>query len=108
MLDSLVSTLSAETVNSFTRNGKKPVEDELSVDEVIRCLEMQVGWPPNEKKRVVPVEEGGSLLDLSTPGTPGRYGYESVLVDADPTAAWEIGLFGSAYAFVAGSGGVAG
>jgi phosphatidylserine decarboxylase len=75
MLDSLGSTLSAETVNSFfTRNGKKPVEDELTVDEAIRCLEMQVGRPPNEKKRVVPVEEGGSLLDLSTPGTPGGSG----------------------------------
>ena len=71
MLDSLGSTLSSETVDSFTRNGKKPVEDELTVDEAIRCLEMQVGRPPNEKKRVVPVEEGGSLLDLSTPGTPG-------------------------------------
>jgi phosphatidylserine decarboxylase len=32
MLDSLGSTLSAETVNSFfTCNGKKPVEDELTV-----------------------------------------------------------------------------
>jgi hypothetical protein len=29
---------------------------------------------PNEKKRVVPVEEGGSLLDLSSPGTPGGSG----------------------------------
>jgi hypothetical protein len=75
MLDSLGSTLSSETVNSFfTRNGKKPVEDELTVDEAIRCLEMQVGRPPNEKKRVIPVEEGGSLLDLSTPGMPGGSG----------------------------------
>jgi phosphatidylserine decarboxylase len=73
VLDSLGSTLSAETVNSFTRNGKKPVERELTVDEAIRCLEMQVERPPNENK-VVPVEEGGSLLDLSTPGTPGGSG----------------------------------
>jgi phosphatidylserine decarboxylase len=74
MLDSLGSTLS-ETVNSFfTHNGKKPVEDELTVDEAIQCLEMQVGQPTNEKKRVVPAEEGGSLLDLSTPGTPGGSG----------------------------------
>ena len=72
MLDSLGSTLSSKTVNSFfTCNGKKPVEDELTVDEVIPCPEMRVGWPPNEKKRVVPVEEG---LDLSSPGTPGRMG----------------------------------
>jgi hypothetical protein len=32
MFDSLRSTLSTETVNSFfTHNGKKPVEDELTV-----------------------------------------------------------------------------
>ena len=48
MLDSLGSTLSAETVNSFTRNGKKLVEVELTVDEAIRCLEMQVGRPAPE------------------------------------------------------------
>jgi phosphatidylserine decarboxylase len=55
-------------------HGKKPVEDELTVDEAIRCLEMQVERPPNEKKRVIPAEEGGSLLDLSSPGTPGGSG----------------------------------
>jgi hypothetical protein len=39
MLDFLGSTLSAETPNSFfMRNGKKPVEDKLTVR-----------WPPNEK-----------------------------------------------------------
>jgi phosphatidylserine decarboxylase len=76
MLDSLESTPSAETVNSFfTRNGKKPVEDELTVDEAIRCLEMQVGRPLSEKKRVVvPAEEGGSILDSSTSGTQGGMG----------------------------------
>jgi phosphatidylserine decarboxylase len=73
MLDSLGSTLPAETVNSFTRDGKKRVKDELTVYEAMRCLEMQVRRPPNEK-RVVPVEGGGSLLDLSTPGTPGGSG----------------------------------
>jgi phosphatidylserine decarboxylase len=51
MLDSLGSTLSAEIDNSFfTRNGKKPVEDELTVDEAIWCLEMRVGRPPNEMR----------------------------------------------------------
>jgi hypothetical protein len=62
MLDSLGSTPSAETVNSITRNGKKLVEDEFTVDEAIRCLEMQVGQPPNEKNRVVPVDERGRPL----------------------------------------------
>jgi phosphatidylserine decarboxylase len=76
MLDSLGSTLFTETVNFFFMcNGKKPVEDELTVDRAIQCLEMQVGRPPNEKKRVVvPAEEGGSILDLSTFGTPGGIG----------------------------------
>jgi hypothetical protein len=39
MLDSLRSTLSTKTVNSFTCNGKKPFEDELTVHEAIWCLE---------------------------------------------------------------------
>jgi hypothetical protein len=63
IVDSLGSSLSAENVNSFTRNGKKPVEDELAVDEAIQCLETQVGRPPNEKKRVVAVGKWGLLLD---------------------------------------------
>ena len=32
MLDSLECTVSRETVNSLACNGKKPVEDELTVD----------------------------------------------------------------------------
>ncbi|KAF7974470.1 hypothetical protein HWV62_12116 [Athelia sp. TMB] len=36
MLDSLGSTLSAETISSFfTRNGKRPTEDELTIDEAV-------------------------------------------------------------------------
>jgi phosphatidylserine decarboxylase len=62
MLDSLGSTPSTETVNSITRNGKKLVEDKFTVNEAIQCLEMQVSQPQNEKKRVVPVEEGGRFL----------------------------------------------
>ena len=68
VLDSLGSTLSTKMVNSFTCNGKKLVEDDLTVHEAIRCLEMRVGWPPNEK-RVVPVVERGSLLHWNRPGT---------------------------------------
>jgi phosphatidylserine decarboxylase len=68
MLDSLGSTLSAETVNSFfTRNGKKPQEDELTVAEIIQCLETEVGRPTNEKKRIYPDD---NLLDYSCPPTP--------------------------------------
>jgi phosphatidylserine decarboxylase len=68
MLDSLGSTLSAETINSFfTRNGKKPQEDELTFSETIQCLETEVGRPTNEKKRIYPDD---NLLDYSTPPTP--------------------------------------
>ena len=83
-------------------------EDELTVDGAIRCLEMQVGRPPNEKKRVVSAEEGGSTLDWTTSGTPGGMSIVRSLVDAGTATAWEVGVFRSAYAFVGGSGCAAG
>lgn len=68
MLDSLGSTLSAETVNSFfTRNGKKPQEEDLTIAEAIQCLETEVGRPSNEKRRIGPDD---NLLDNSSPPTP--------------------------------------
>ncbi|KAF7971904.1 hypothetical protein HWV62_19467 [Athelia sp. TMB] len=69
MLDSLGSTLSAETVSSFfTRNGKRPTEDELTIDEAVVCLETEIGRPREEKKRISPDDV---LLDYSAPATPG-------------------------------------
>lgn len=69
MLDSLGSTLSPETVASFfTRNGKKPEQDELTIDEAVICLETEVGRPREEKKRV---SLDDMLLDYSAPTTPG-------------------------------------
>ena len=68
MLDSLGSTLSAETVNSFfTRHGKKPQEDELTISEAVQCLETEVRRPTNEKKLIISEDH---LLDYSTPPTP--------------------------------------
>ncbi|KZT00919.1 uncharacterized protein LAESUDRAFT_816191 [Laetiporus sulphureus 93-53] len=68
MLDSLGSTLSRETVDSFfTRFGKKPREDLLTVDEAIQCLETEICRPRSEKKLVNPDE---SAFDTSTPVTP--------------------------------------
>jgi len=68
MLDSLGSTLSAETVNSFfIRNGKKPQEDELTTSEVVQCLETEIGRPTDEKKRINPED---NILDYSMPPTP--------------------------------------
>ncbi|PCH39320.1 hypothetical protein WOLCODRAFT_110643 [Wolfiporia cocos MD-104 SS10] len=68
MLDSLGSTLSRETVNSFfTRFGKKPREDSLTVNEAIQCLETELSRPRSEKKLVDPEDSG---LDPSAPVTP--------------------------------------
>jgi phosphatidylserine decarboxylase len=62
ILNSLGSILPAETVNSFTRNGKKPVEDELTVDEAFRCLEMPVWRPPMRRRGSFPLKKGGRSL----------------------------------------------
>jgi len=60
MLDSLSSALYAETINSFfTRREKKPQEDELTIDETVRCLETEVGRPAHEKTRI----NIGDMLD---------------------------------------------
>ncbi|KAJ7737768.1 phosphatidylserine decarboxylase-domain-containing protein [Mycena maculata] len=58
MLDSLGSTLTAGTVDSFfTRFGKDPRRDDLSVEEAIRCLETELLRPESERRRVD--DEGG-------------------------------------------------
>lgn len=68
MLDSLGSTLTRSTVNSFfTRHGKKPHEDDLTVAEAIQCLETELGRPDSEKKRL---DADDSLPDTSVSATP--------------------------------------
>jgi len=53
MLDSLGSTLSGQTIDTFfTRHRKRPAEDELTFEETIQCLETELGRPTHEKKRV--------------------------------------------------------
>ncbi|KAF7337169.1 Phosphatidylserine decarboxylase proenzyme 2 [Mycena venus] len=53
MLDSLGSTLTGSTVDSFfTRFGKDPRSDDLTIEEAIRCLETEVLRPQSERKRV--------------------------------------------------------
>jgi phosphatidylserine decarboxylase len=60
MLDSLGSTLSTETIDSFfTRWGKNPRTDELTFPETIRCLETEICRPNSEKKRINPFENEG-------------------------------------------------
>ena len=53
MLDSLGSTLSRSTIDSFfTRHGKPPSTGELTIEEAVDCLEEEVSRPVNQKKRV--------------------------------------------------------
>jgi phosphatidylserine decarboxylase len=63
MLDSLGSTLSKATVKTFfERNGKDSNEHELSIDEMIQCLEKEVSRPRSERKSInldEPVMESG-------------------------------------------------
>ncbi|KAJ7198252.1 phosphatidylserine decarboxylase-domain-containing protein [Mycena pura] len=77
MLDSLGSTLSASTVDSFfTRFGKDPQRDDLTTEEAIRCLETEVLRPESERRRLDEEENGvaatGSSVSPSpAPGTAG-------------------------------------
>ena len=53
MLDSLGSTLTRSTVSSFfTRFGKRPHHDDITIDQAIQCLETELGRPSSEKKRL--------------------------------------------------------
>ncbi|GAA6057046.1 hypothetical protein JCM3770_005225 [Rhodotorula araucariae] len=66
MLDSLGSTLTKETLDSFfTRNGKT-IEDELTVEEVVLCLEEEVRKPKDQRHHV---DDGGDT-GMETPAGP--------------------------------------
>ena len=80
MLDSLGSTLSMETIDSFfTRWNKNPQTDELIFPEAIQCLETEICRPTSEKKRIRPSEnedrerELGTGTENSTPHTPNLH-----------------------------------
>ncbi|KAG0700175.1 phosphatidylserine decarboxylase-domain-containing protein [Suillus ampliporus] len=76
MLDSLGSTLSAQTIDSFfTRHRKRPAEDELTFEESIQCLETELGRPACEKKRIDTMDsfmDRDSSASASEPITPGE------------------------------------
>jgi phosphatidylserine decarboxylase len=81
MLDSLGSTLSTETIDTFfTRWGKNPRTDELTIPEAIQCLETEIYRPTSEKKRIPQSEserrerELGTGTENSTPHTPNLQG----------------------------------
>lgn len=78
MLDSLGSTLSRQTVDSFfTRFGKRPHDDVITTNEAIQCLETELCRPTSEKKLL----DLDDPLDTSVPVTP------SALSTAEPHAA---------------------
>jgi phosphatidylserine decarboxylase len=53
MLESLGSTLSASTVDSFFASYEKhPTRDELTISEAVQCLEEELSRPEEERKRV--------------------------------------------------------
>jgi len=85
MLDSLGSTLTRSTVASFfTRYGKKPHEDEISMEQAVMCLEAELGRPDSEKKRL---DADDAMNDSSVSATPvmfvaGQRG-EEVPLDLD-------------------------
>ena len=79
MLDSLGSTLSKETIDSFfTRYDKRPLEDEITIDEAIVCLEEELGRPQSEKKHLDESEDP-SAPDTSSTATPALQGIQGVV-----------------------------
>ncbi|CAK5268726.1 unnamed protein product [Mycena citricolor] len=81
MLDSLGSTLSSDTVDSFfTRFGKDPVRDELSVEQAIRCLESEVLRPESERRRV---DDEGQVAGVVTSAGSSPSGGEMQLGELD-------------------------
>jgi phosphatidylserine decarboxylase len=74
MLDSLGSTLSAETIDAFfTARGKDPATDELTVAEAVQSLEHELFRPEGEKKRIDSADYRPAL-ELSVPQTPALGG----------------------------------
>ncbi|GAA5995795.1 uncharacterized protein JCM10292_004753 [Rhodotorula paludigena] len=68
MLDSLGSTLTKETIDSFfTRHGKAPEDGELSIEEVVLCLEQELRKPENEKRHVDHEGESDSNGEMGAP-----------------------------------------
>ena len=97
MLDSLGSTLTKGTLEGyFSSCGKSAERDELTVNEVIVCLEREVGKHRSEKAKVseeAPSHEHGESTPMVAPypvthglGTTGPNGKVSCAVDAQELA----------------------
>ncbi|CUA68523.1 phosphatidylserine decarboxylase [Rhizoctonia solani] len=71
MLDSLGSTLSAETLNGFfSRFGRNPDSEELTFDEAVQCLEEELAKPTADRRKVVLEEHSGPGTGTATPLAP--------------------------------------
>lgn len=71
MLDSLGSTLTAQTLEGyFSSCGKNAESDELTFEEVVRCLEREVTKDRSEKAKVM--HKGDELAEtgMATPSVP--------------------------------------
>lgn len=95
MLDSLGSTLTKETLEGyFSSCGKDAERDELTVEEVIHCLEREVAKDRSEKAKVTEQDQTeGSTTPGIAPypanhglGTTGPNGNVSSAVDAQELA----------------------
>jgi phosphatidylserine decarboxylase len=85
MLDSLGATLTRSTLASFfTRYGKKPHEDEISIEQAIMCLEAELGRLDSEKKRL---DADDAMPHSSVSATPVMFvagqRREELLLDLD-------------------------
>ncbi|KAI0086108.1 hypothetical protein BDY19DRAFT_1059219 [Irpex rosettiformis] len=67
MLDSLGSTFSRQTIDSFFSRVNMSIESTLTMNEAIQCLESELCRPTSEKKRINSDE---STVDTSVPFTP--------------------------------------
>ncbi|PPQ82724.1 hypothetical protein CVT25_009350 [Psilocybe cyanescens] len=88
MLNSLGSTLTPATMTLFfTRYGKRPLEDEISIEQAVMCLEQDLGHPEDEKQhfsrsrdaREGEDEEISTSAVLSIVGALGPQGEEVAL-----------------------------
>jgi len=64
-LDPLGFPLTRSTITSFfTRCGKKPHEDEIGIEQVVMCLEAELGKPDGKKKRLDADERQCNACDV--------------------------------------------
>ncbi|BGP57647.1 phosphatidylserine decarboxylase [Rhodotorula sphaerocarpa] len=80
MLDSLGSTLCKDTIEAFFTRFKKTAEDELTLDEVVLCLEDEVRKPQEEKRHIEDSAGSGS----GTPAGPGGGPAAGDFTDPEP------------------------